>query len=290
MKTLTLNNGRTLAYGIYGDPNGTPVVYCHGLSDSRMIKNSDEALTQSLGVKIIAVDQPGVGGSTAQRGRTLKNWAEDIEQLADCLQLEKFAVAGHSGGGPHAFALAAFLRERVTHGVLAAPMGPMDLPNMSKLSSKAGYFLIRLVKFARFFRWAMQLVAWWSKKDIDRYVVTVAKADSTDGNTDTFLADEKQRQMFKSNYETGFEQGAEGLIGMFEALGNWAFTLADVPQHFDIFIGANDTAFTPAMAKAIVEQLPNADFHLWETGGHYCFVDNLPNRPHWRDFLTAIKR
>lgn len=290
MQTMTLTSGRRLSYDIYGDPNGTPVVYCHGLSDSRVVRNSDEALTQSLGVKIIAVDQPGVGGSTAQRGRTLKNWSEDIEELADFLKLEKFAVSGHSGGGPHAFALAAFLGERVTHGVLAAPMGPMDLPNMSKLSSKAGYFLIKVVKFARYFRWAFKLVAWWAKRDIDRYLLSVAKGDSADGNTDTFLADEKQRKMFKANYQAGFAQGGEGISGMFEAIGNWGFTLADVPQHFDIFIGANDTAFNPAMAKAIVEQLPNATFHLWEKGGHYCFVDNLPNRPHWREFLTAIRR
>lgn len=290
MLSIKLKCGRTLSYDIYGDLDGVPVVFCHGLSDSRMIRNSNEALTKSLGVKIIAVDQPGVGGSTAMRGRKLKDWADDIEQLADFLKLEKFAVAGHSGGGPHAFALAAFLGERVTNGVLASPMGPLDLPNMSKLTSKAGYYIVQLAKYARYFIWVIKLVSWWGKRDIDRYLLSVAKGDSTDGNTDTFLADVKQREMFKSNYETGFAQGAEGLIEMFEVLSNWGFTLSDVEQHFDIFVGANDNALRPEMAKAIVERLRDGEFHLWDIGGHYCFVDNLPNRSHWVDFLTAVKK
>ena len=121
MPKLTLSDGRTLAYDEYGDPDGAPVIFNHGFSDSRLIRNPDEEHTRSLGVRVIAADQPGVGASSPQRGRQMVDWGRDIEELADALGLERFAVAGHSGGSPHALSIAYRLPERVTKVVLASP-------------------------------------------------------------------------------------------------------------------------------------------------------------------------
>ncbi len=67
MEKLTLSDGRILAYDEYGAPDGIPLIFNHGLSDSRLIRNPDEALTQSLGVRVIAADQPGVGSSSPKK-------------------------------------------------------------------------------------------------------------------------------------------------------------------------------------------------------------------------------
>jgi hypothetical protein len=97
VQIITLADGRELTYDTYGDPNGTPVIFSHGLTDSRLIRNPDEALTRSLGVWIIAADQPGVGGSTPQPGRRMADWGPDMEQLADELGLGPFVVSSHTG-------------------------------------------------------------------------------------------------------------------------------------------------------------------------------------------------
>lgn len=47
MQTLVLADDRTLAYDLYGDPDGVPVIFSHGFSDSRLIRNPDDALTAS---------------------------------------------------------------------------------------------------------------------------------------------------------------------------------------------------------------------------------------------------
>ena len=121
MQTLTLADGRTLAYETYGDPDGLPVVFCHGFSDSRLIRNPDEALTASLGVRVIVADPPGVGGSSPQKGRTMADWGPDMEQLADSLGVERFAVAGHSGGAPpHALSIAHHLGDRAQRDMFEA--------------------------------------------------------------------------------------------------------------------------------------------------------------------------
>ena len=69
--TLALSDGRQLAYDTYGDQDGKPVIFSHGFSDSHVIRNPDDGLTASLGVRWIAADQPGVGGSSPQGYRCL---------------------------------------------------------------------------------------------------------------------------------------------------------------------------------------------------------------------------
>jgi hypothetical protein len=47
-----LRDGRQLTYAIFGDPNGIPVIFSHGLLDSRLLRHHDDDLTKRLGVRI----------------------------------------------------------------------------------------------------------------------------------------------------------------------------------------------------------------------------------------------
>jgi len=64
--------------------------------------------------RLLVPDRPLYSGCTRQRGRTVANAAADVAALADTQGWDRFAVAGGSGGGPHALACAALLRDRVT--------------------------------------------------------------------------------------------------------------------------------------------------------------------------------
>ncbi|WP_319546283.1 hypothetical protein [Ruegeria conchae] len=80
---ITLRDGRTLAFNTYGDPNGTPVIFSHGFSDSHVIRQPDDSLTASLGVRWIAADEPGVGGSSPKKDRRMVDWGADMEDCAE---------------------------------------------------------------------------------------------------------------------------------------------------------------------------------------------------------------
>ncbi len=128
----TLRDGRQLGYAEFGDPRGTPVVFVHGWCGSRLTRHPEDNLTRSLGVRLITVDRPGVGLSDRRRGRSLLDWAEDLEQLADALGIEQFAVVGHSGGGPHALACAARIGSRITRVGVVCGFAPMDRPGATE--------------------------------------------------------------------------------------------------------------------------------------------------------------
>src|SRR5690348_15425754 len=118
--SITLRDGRRLAYRESGDPSGRPVLFCHGWMASRLTGHPDDALTASLGVRLISADRPGIGASDPDPRASLLTVAGDLQALADALELDRLALAGHSGGGPYALALAHRLGERVSRVAIAA--------------------------------------------------------------------------------------------------------------------------------------------------------------------------
>ena len=77
-----------------------------------------------LGVRLISFDRPGYGGSDRLEGRRVADAAADVLAIADAYELEKFAVVGRSGGGPHALACAALLPERTTKTAVLVGLAP----------------------------------------------------------------------------------------------------------------------------------------------------------------------
>lgn len=112
--TLTLPDGRSLGYAEYGPPDGDPLVFCHGTPGSRYSRHPDASLLEKHDIREVVLERPGYGRSAYQPGRELLDWPQDVREAADQLGFGQFAVAGFSGGGPHALACAARLPEQVT--------------------------------------------------------------------------------------------------------------------------------------------------------------------------------
>lgn len=82
------------------------------------------AAAEANGLRWVSYDRPGYGGSSPHDGRTVASAAADVAAIADALAIDRFAVFGHSGGGPHALACAALVRERVIAAVSASAPAP----------------------------------------------------------------------------------------------------------------------------------------------------------------------
>ena len=101
---LLQSGGRRLAIEQCGEPEGKPVFLMHGTPGSRLGPRPRAIVLHQLGVRLIAFDRPGYGGSDRKFGRTVADVATDVAAIADALELDRFAVLGRSGGGPHALA------------------------------------------------------------------------------------------------------------------------------------------------------------------------------------------
>jgi pimeloyl-ACP methyl ester carboxylesterase len=94
--------GRRLAYREYGPREGVPLLHFPGTPSCAvewlMWPPGGE---QRCGLRVIAVDRPGLGGSDWQHGRRILDWPADVTSLADALGLGRFGVLGYSGGVPY---------------------------------------------------------------------------------------------------------------------------------------------------------------------------------------------
>src|SRR6476661_2822678 len=127
-RIIRLPDGRALGFAEWGDPAGRPVFLFHGTPGSRLSRHPDESQARAQGVRLITVDRPGYGLSDPLPRRRLLDWPADVAALAAALRLERFALVGVSGGGPHALACAYACPDRVTAVALIGGAGPMDDP------------------------------------------------------------------------------------------------------------------------------------------------------------------
>lgn len=130
--TLTLPDGRVLAFVEGGDPLGYPVIGLHGTPGCRYSRMPDDSLYAEAGVRYITTDRAGYGLSTRHPGRSVADEAHDVRAVADHLGLERFAVVGGSGGGPHALACAALLQGRVERVACQSSLAPLGRNGLTR--------------------------------------------------------------------------------------------------------------------------------------------------------------
>ena len=125
-RTVRAPDGRTLAIEEAGDPGGRPVLVHNGTPNSRHLYGPAAADAAARGLRLIGYDRPGYGGSTPQPGRTVADCAADVRAICAGLGIDRLAMWGVSGGGPHVLACAALLPDLVTAAASLASLAPAE--------------------------------------------------------------------------------------------------------------------------------------------------------------------
>jgi pimeloyl-ACP methyl ester carboxylesterase len=124
--SVSTADGRTLSVREGGDPGGFPVLVHNGTPASSLLYEPHLRDAEAKRIRLFSYDRPGYAGSTRNQGRSVADCAGDATAVADALGVERFAVWGVSGGGPHALATAAQLPDRVTAVAALASVAPFD--------------------------------------------------------------------------------------------------------------------------------------------------------------------
>ncbi|HKQ96312.1 MAG TPA: alpha/beta hydrolase [Candidatus Polarisedimenticolia bacterium] len=266
---LRLPDGRTLAYSEFGRADGEPVFYCHGSPASRLepLLIGDEVLSRH-GLRVIAADRPGIGGSDAQPGRRITDWPADMAALADALGVRRFAVLGNSGGAPYAAICAALMPERVRAAVIVSGGWRMDWPE-----ARDGMpFVNRLVMtLARRAPWLLKLLL-------------TSMGGVATGEHDKELAQMKRRmpppdfeafavpgrlEAFGAMMREALRQGAAGPaydLGLY--MRPFGFEAHDVAMPITWFHGEQDTNAPIALARRVSGLMPAARLVTFANEAH----------------------
>jgi pimeloyl-ACP methyl ester carboxylesterase len=267
--TLRLPDGRRLSYAEFGDPRGLPVLAIHGTPGSRFMFGLTDRAARERGLRVIAPDRPGYGHSEYRRNTSLMRSAEDFISLADALGLERLAVIGVSGGGPHAIATVSAIPNRVALLALVSPVGPVAECRKQVRMSR----MHRLI-FTRMGRSPQACATFfWSLRGMVRLAPGVAYRALQQRVT---RSDQGVlgRPEVKANLQAAIREGLKpGIRGALQDLrlfcSPWGLALPEVDVPTVMWQGSDDTIVPANAAYYLARQLPNCRLDVIQEAGHY---------------------
>jgi pimeloyl-ACP methyl ester carboxylesterase len=264
-----LSDGRALGYSEWGHPDGAPVLGFLGTSLSWLAHLGDEA-PRAAGVRLILVDRPGYGLSDLQPGRTLLDWPRDVTELADDLDIERFAVFGMSGGGPHAAACGYALADRITTlGLVSSPAPVWDRPELRFSAPPHRRPMIELAERDP------GLVAIQLLEDCRAELEQMGR-ESRNGTAGVPAADQvvmanpDVRARFEAAKLETVARGPEGYAHDLFLLyvAPWGFQPEDISVETEIWQGNADNAVSPKVAEFFSETVPRSRLRMVPGAGH----------------------
>jgi pimeloyl-ACP methyl ester carboxylesterase len=267
---VTRDDGSAIAVEVVGEPDAVPVLLCHGLADSRLSALSFSAVAAELGLRVIAPDRPGTGGTDLRRLGRVVDWTKDAALVLDRLRIGSAAVVGVSGGGPFAAACAAAIPGRVSSLTLIAPLGApqwptdgmapgerMSLSLARQVPGFGGWFLGRLAALARTNPALFLRIAMSEMPGSDR------RAIGQPGLGDAFVA----------NYTEAFRQGSQGVAQDLRVLTRpWGFRLDAIAVPTSVHHGDADNTVPLQHARRYAAAIPGARLSVHPGHGHFSII------------------
>lgn len=272
-QTLKLKDGRTLGYATYGAHQGREILYFHGGLSSRLDIEFADTQLRNLNVKLIAPDRPGIGLSSRQPGRTLRNWADDVRQLIEHLCLEKPAVLGWSLGAPYAFACSALLQKSIGRVGTVGGIGPMD--------SKEAIDSLGLLEDRILLGWpepilhALRPVGLIFKYLPPHYVKQTLLRAVKAGPDFEICSALSVEEATSFGYEA-LRQGFEGSLDDYLAIRKpWGYRIEDIESKVYLWQGKEDHLCPASAAEKLVSRFKNGQITFVENSGHFLLHTHL---------------
>ena len=280
-KQIKLKDWRMLGYGEYGAPDGKPVFYFHGHPGSRLdwlLFDADDSAME-LNARIIAVDRPGTGLSDFKPDREILDWPDDVLELADVLQLDRFAVIGISGGGPYAAACAFKLPGRLTATAIVCGMGPSEAPG-----AKEGMSWIYAGKTPEERRQMLMGMASLIRENPDQLVSQMKQAPFPE--LDKVLMDQAglSKMIVDLTFGEALQSGIDGLDQDAALYARpWGFQLQDITAEVYLWHGEPDINVPVSVGRYVADAIPNCHATFFPDEGHFSIARN-----HIREILNIM--
>jgi pimeloyl-ACP methyl ester carboxylesterase len=269
-RVVGASDGRTLVVQEGGDSDGRPVLVHGGSPNSRLLYPPDVALAARQGIRLISYDRPGYGGSTRQPERIVSDCVQDVRAIAAALGIERLAIIGGSGGGPHALACGALLPDLVVAVAALASVAPYGSPDldyydgMGELNIEDTRLLLEDPVAAR------------AKCERDREEMLLADADSLMeflrtllSPADTEVLTGELVEFVVTSTRAGLAPGADGWWDDGLALvGSWGFDLDSIAVPVLLRHGRQDRFVPFAHGEWFARHIPAVDALLTDDDGH----------------------
>jgi pimeloyl-ACP methyl ester carboxylesterase len=259
--TIKLGDGRSFGWHEWGNPKGTPILFCTGAAMSGYLGFGFDTLSK-LDLRLIAIDRPGLGLSAYDRNKSLATWAADVERLLKFISAQKAYAVGFSQGAPFALALAA--RGLVSAAAIVSGQDQLYHSSMRPLLIPDVQQMLNTIE-----------------QDPDGFEQHVVETFTLEQmwNMVMGMNGERDRSVYESPafttafrraLEDGFSQGTKGYArDLILALTNWGLEVETLRLPIDLWYGRLDTSpvHSPDFGVTLANRLPQATLHILDDEG-----------------------
>jgi pimeloyl-ACP methyl ester carboxylesterase len=266
---IKLTSGFQLCYACYGQKQGIPAFYFHGLPGSRREAVLMHQACLELGVQLIAPDRPGYGFSQADSAIRLEHWPKIVAEVADRLGFSRFYLFAVSGGGPYALACACMMPQRILGTGICCSLA--EVANTDLYRSMSG--------FARVGFWMAKHSPGLLKYSYGSVITAAAKLAPRlaiellarlQGQPDrSVLSQPEIKSVFANSLHEAFRHGSNGGVAdMRAAVQPWRFDLSII-KSLHLWHGTDDHVVPMQHSKWLTRVVPVAKLHVIEGEGHF---------------------
>jgi pimeloyl-ACP methyl ester carboxylesterase len=269
---IQLPDGRRLGYDERGPSNGKPLFYFHGSPSSRIESTlyvSEESL-QSLNVRLIAVDRPGMGLSDFQPNRRLLDWSQDVLALADHLKIERFAILAYSLGGPYGLTCAHVIHNRLTKVGIVSGAAMFTEPELLKNINEGTHRFLNMPRenplASRLF---LGMVLGVMPRIAPNKFIAQANSFLPAPDREIVLPDTEFQMGFIRMVREAMRQGTRGAFHeSLLTITDRGFRLQDIQMPILLWHGESDQNIPVEMARYTESAIPKCEAEFYANEGH----------------------
>jgi pimeloyl-ACP methyl ester carboxylesterase len=266
--------GRTLEVVVEGPPDGAPLLWCHGTPQAAGVLAVQVRLGAERGLRHVSWSRPGYAGSDRHHGRRVADVAADAAAITDELGLDRVLVAGASGGGPHALALAALLGPRVRAAAIIAGVAPHEADGLVWLE---GMGEENIAEFAAAERGEDVLAghlegAAAGLREVSGEQLVAALGDLF-GEADRVALTGAVADELAAGFRRAVARGTDGWVDDDLAFVRpWGFDLGSIAVPVTVWQGEQDRMVPPPHGPWLAAHVPGADLRLDPAHGHVTLI------------------
>ncbi|WP_430332116.1 alpha/beta fold hydrolase [Rhodococcus sp. ACT016] len=250
--SVPLPSGRVLTGASFGPPEGRPVLFVAGAATGKSMSFGDDCL-ERLGIRLLTMDRPGMGGSSPDPDRTVASTAEDYRAFVSAAIRDEspvVAVVANSQGALFGLAIAA--AGWASSLVLVSPADEIAHPVIHDMLPPQATQLADMVRDAP--EAARKMLSSFTPEAMEEMVLSGSgEEDRAFYSAAPFLA------RYRTALEEGFANGAAGYVqDTLMAMRTWPIDPTSVTCPVRILFGEKDRTHSPDLGATLTSRFPSA--------------------------------
>lgn len=232
---VSLGDGHRMACREYGDADGVPVLFLHGIPGSRLLGALFDDEAESAGVRLLAFDRPGFGRSPPWQDPAIRDPGELVTVVLDEFDIESAELIAFSGSSRHAVAAATGQESRLSSVDIVSGATP---PSVSEETPGLQRVFFEIATTAPVvLRGLFRAQTWLAGRLDPSFVVS----QFTTGDPEGAIPDDTAR-IVRADFLEALNNSRRGTVTEFRETGTeWDVNFDAIDTEIKLWHGDNDT-------------------------------------------------